>query len=262
MTAPVRLEARGLTVERGGRRVLDGVDLTVSSGEVVALVGPNGAGKSTLLAALAGDLRPAAGAALLDGHELGSLDAGARARARAVLEQDTTVVFPFTVRDVVAMGRAPHRGRSTRDEDDDAIDHAVARTGIASLLDRDVTTLSGGERARTALARVLAQTTGVLLLDEPTAALDPGHGARLLEVVGHEATAGAAVLVVLHDLVAAADHADRVVVLAEGRVVADGPPGEVHDAALLSQVYGSPMDVLEVDGRVVPLPRVTARRGA
>ena len=167
--------ARGLTVAIDGARLLDEVDFEARPGELHALLGPNGAGKSTLLGALAGDLTPTAGTVSLDGRPLAEWRLRELARVRAVLLQQHTVFFPFTVRQVVEMGRAPWRGTAAEDDDERMIAEAMALTDVTALAAAPVPSLSGGERARAALARVLAQGAATLLLDEPTAALDLGH---------------------------------------------------------------------------------------
>ncbi|GAB4586118.1 heme ABC transporter ATP-binding protein [Nocardia sp. IFM 10818] len=253
----VTMRARGVGLERnGGRRVLDEVDFEVVAGQIVALVGPNGAGKSTLLAALAGELEPDAGTVELDGQPLAHWAPVDMARRRAVLPQNHTVGFPFTAREVVAMGRAPWARTVRQDEDDKQIAAALRATDVEHLAGRQFPALSGGERARVALARVLAQDTATLLLDEPTAALDLGHQEQVLRLARERATAGAAVVVVVHDLGVAAAYADRVAVLDAGRIAADGPPREVLTGELLSRVYQHPVDVFDhpVTGAQLVLP--------
>ncbi|WP_378729775.1 heme ABC transporter ATP-binding protein [Nocardia brasiliensis] len=245
----VTLRARGVSVDRRGahtaqRRVLEAVDFDVVAGEVVALVGPNGAGKSTLLAALAGELTPSEGAVELEGRALTHWSPLDMARRRAVLPQTHTVGFPFTAREVVAMGRAPWVRTERRELDDERIAAAMAAADVEHLAARSFPTLSGGERARVALARVLAQDTGTLLLDEPTAALDLGHQEAVLRLATARAAAGSAVVVVLHDLGIAAAYADRVAVLESGRIAADGPPRQVLTTDLLTRVYQHPVEVL------------------
>lgn len=237
------VEAVGVTVERGGRRILEAADLVARVGEVVALVGPNGAGKSTLLGAVTGEIH-ADGSIRTFGAPLGEWNEEQLARRRAVLPQHVDVAFPFTVEEVVRLGRAPWRGTAAEDLDEVVVAEAMAVCDVTHLAHRAVPSLSGGERARTALARVLAQDAQLLLLDEPTAALDIHHQELTLRVVAEQARAGAAAVVVLHDLGLAAAHADRIVVLAEGRVVADGPPADVLDADLLSEVYRHPIEVI------------------
>jgi iron complex transport system ATP-binding protein len=244
------LEARGVRVRLGDREVLAGVDLAVSPGELVALVGPNGAGKSTLLHALTGDVGLASGSVELDGRELGAMRALELARRRAVLTQSNEVSFPFTAVEVVEMGRAPWRGRPEADEDDARIAAAAEDAEVTDLLERRITELSGGERARVAFARVRAQSCEIVLLDEPTASLDIRHQERVLARLADHARTGGAAVVVLHDLDLAAAYADRVVVLDGGRVRADGPPQLAFSSALLTDVYRHPLSVQVVDGDV------------
>jgi iron complex transport system ATP-binding protein len=243
------LEARGLTVQLGGTVVLAGVDLAFAPGELVALVGPNGAGKSTLLAALAGDLLPSLGTVLLCGEELARTSLGTRAQRRAVLQQRTEVALPFTVEQVVRMGRSPWLAVAEEvARDDEVVATAIERTDLLALSGRRVTELSGGELARVGLARVLAQGCDVLLLDEPTAALDLRHQETTMLALRAEADADRAVVVAIHDLDLAAAHADRLVVVDDGRVVADGPTGDVLDGVDLGAVYGIDLEVV-ADGR-------------
>lgn len=240
------LACRGVSVSYGERRVLDHVDVEVRSGEVLALVGPNGAGKSTLVSVLSGDLRPTEGEVVLDGAPLQHWSTVELALRRAVLLQQVTMSFSFTVLQAVRMGRAPWEAAGVADEatDDRIVARSMERTDVLAFADRAYTSLSGGERARAALARVLAQDTHVLLLDEPTAALDIRHQEQVLEVAGHLAAAGRAVAVVMHDLGLAAAHADRIVVLSGGRVRAVGRPDDVLTSELLSEVYDCPIEVL------------------
>ncbi|PJI93723.1 heme ABC transporter ATP-binding protein [Luteimicrobium subarcticum] len=238
-------QVTGVRLERGGRLVLDDADLAVRAGEVHALLGPNGAGKSTLLGVLTGDLVPEAGTVTVDGREVGAWHPTGLARRRAVLLQQVTVSFPFTAEEIVRMGRAPWARTAAEDDDDDAVASAMAAVDVTHLAARTVPSLSGGERARVALARVLAQRTGVLLLDEPTAALDLGHQELVLQLAREHARAGGAVVVVVHDLGLAAAYADRVTVVSEGRVRACGPTREVLTASLLSDVWRFPVEVLE-----------------
>ncbi|WP_433062366.1 heme ABC transporter ATP-binding protein [Dactylosporangium sp. CS-033363] len=239
----VAASTTGVTVRLGGRPVLSDVDVEVRAGEVLALVGPNGAGKSTLLSVLAGDVTPDAGTVTIDGRPLGDWSALELAMRRAVLPQHHLLSFPFPVIDVVRMGRAPWSG-SDVDSDDAIVAASMESTGVSHLAARSFLSLSGGERARVALARVLAQRTSVILLDEPTAALDLHHQELVLRIARERATAGDAILVVLHDLGLAAAHADRVMILDAGRAVASGPPAEVFTPELLSDVYRHEIEVL------------------
>lgn len=242
--APDPLAAEAVQVRLGGRPVLRGVDLAVRSGELLALVGPNGAGKSTLLAALCGDVPLAGGQVRLDGVPLERWHPVELARRRAMLPQRTAVAFPFHAVEVVAMGRAPWAGRPQRADDEAAVADAMRLTGIEELADRPFPALSGGEQARVALARVLAQRTAILLLDEPTAALDLHHQEMVLGIAQRRARAGDAVVAVLHDLTLAASYADRIALLAAGRLVADGTPWRVLTADRLRAAYQHDVEVL------------------
>lgn len=247
------LEAIDVAVALDGHPILGGVDLTVAAGEVVALVGPNGAGKSTLLGALSGDVALSGGSVHVAGRPLGEWPGIDLALRRSVLPQHIAVTFPFTVRDVVEMGRAPWVAVDGDPEGAAIVDEVLRATDVAHLADRRFPSLSGGERARGALARVLAQQTPILLLDEPTAALDLHHQELVLGLARRRAEAGVAIVVVLHDLSLAAAHADRIVVLQGGRVVASGAPDEVCRAELLSAVYGHPLEVVAHPRTGVPL---------
>ncbi|MEU3226708.1 heme ABC transporter ATP-binding protein [Streptomyces sp. NPDC006976] len=250
--APVA-EVSGLRVRLGGRQVLDSIDLTAHAGEVLALVGPNGAGKSTLLAALAADLPAESGAVRIDGRPVTDWAAPELALRRAVLPQSAALAFPFPVEDVVRMGRAPWAGTDRADEDDPAVAAAMAATEVTEFAGRPFSALSGGERARVALARVLAQRAPLLLLDEPTAALDLRHQELVLRICRERAAAGDAVVVVLHDLGLAAAYADRAAVLHEGRIAVAGPPAEVFSGELLGRVYRQPVEVFPHPRTGVPL---------
>lgn len=256
----VRLEARNITVvpDGGTREILSDASVEVHAGEVHALVGPNGAGKSTLFGVLAGDVAASAGEALLDGRSLTAHSAKELARLRAVLLQQNTVSFPFTVAQIVEMGRAPWARTPQQDDDKDAIARALADADVTHLADRVIPSLSGGERARAALARALAQRTEILLLDEPTAALDLKHQEDVLAVVRRRAGEGAAVAIVVHDLNAAMAYADRVTLLARGRVAATGAPTEVLTAERIEAVYEQAVDVFPHPRTGVPI--VTPRR--
>lgn len=240
----VVVSARDVSVARGGRTLLDAVSLDLRAGEVLALIGPNGAGKSTLLSLLSGDVAPDSGSVEFAGREIGSWRLTDLARRRSVLLQDNQIMFPFTVHQVVEMGRAPWRRTARESDDNAAITEALSAADIVHLGNRRVPSLSGGERARVGFARVIAGRTGVLMLDEPTAALDLGHQEAILGLTRERAAAGDAVLVVLHDLNLAAAYADRIALLQEGRLVACGTPAEVLTAERVSRVYGTPVEVI------------------
>jgi iron complex transport system ATP-binding protein len=247
------VEARGLEVRRGARTVLRDVDVDVAPGEVLAVVGPNGAGKSTLVAALAGDLSPTSGCVLLQAREVSAYRPVELARERSVLLQHPVLGVGLRVRDVVAMGRAPWDPRA---DDDAVLARAVASADVAHLLDRPVAALSGGEAARVALARVLAQDTPLMLWDEPTAALDLTHQVSVLGTARAAAARGVGLLVVLHDLALAAAYADRVLLLVDGGVVACGQPQDVLTRPVLEAAYRMPVLVLTHPrtGRPVVVP--------
>jgi iron complex transport system ATP-binding protein len=251
----LRLEA--VAVALGGRPVLCGATLELRAGEVVVLAGPNGAGKTTLLRVATGVLRPDSGRVLLGGRPAAELPRREIARSLALVPQETFVPFAFRVGEVVLMGRAPHLGLLGFEGHADrriAL-AALERVGIAELADRSVLELSGGERQLTVLARALAQDAPLLLLDEPTAHLDVARRLAVLGLARELAGEGRGVLLVSHDLALAARFADRVVLLAAGRVVADGPPGQVLDPDHVGSVFGVEAEVLRAsDGSPVVVP--------
>ncbi len=235
------LAAEGVRVALGGRPVLDGVDARFRRGEVTAVLGPNGAGKSTLLACLAGLRRPDAGRVRLDGREVASLPARERARRMAVLPQSQEIAWAVDVETLVGLGRLPHLGPwggRPGTADRAAVERALARTATVGLRTRLATNLSGGERGRVLIARALAGEPDWLLADEPLTGLDPGHQFDACDLLRAAAAEGGGVVVTLHDLSLAARVADRVLVLAGGRVAAAGPPAQALTAALLGRVYG------------------------
>ena len=250
------LAARALAISLGARRILDGVDLQLAPGALVGLVGPNGAGKTTLLRAMLGLVRPDRGAVLIDGAPLHAMDARARARLVAYLPQGGEPAWPLAVADLVSLGRLPHgEGRVGRDAGGSAaVARAMEETGIAHLAARSAASLSGGERARALLARVLAGEPRILLADEPVAALDPYHQLAVMELLAARARAGSAVLVVLHDLNLAARFCDRLVMLDSGRVVGDGAPEAVLTEAALARTYGIAATIGRHDGVLTVLP--------
>ncbi len=260
--APVLLSAKGVGHRFGGLRALDDVDLRVVPGELSVVVGPNGAGKTTLLRVLAGVLRPDQGSVRLDGAPLESRSRRDIARSLAVAGQDPVLPFPYTVAEVVAMGRAPFLGPFGRESETDReiVRDALSRTGLDQLAARRFPTLSSGERQRVGLARALAQTPRIMLLDEPTAHMDLGHRVKTFEdLCGWIAVSPGerAALVVTHDLVLAARYADRMTLLDRGRCVSHGAPREVLDPELIAEVYDVEVSVsLDDDGR----PMLVAHR--
>ncbi|MDT0346440.1 ABC transporter ATP-binding protein [Streptomyces litchfieldiae] len=224
-------------VALGGRDVVAGVTLLAHDGEIAGLVGPNGSGKSTLLRTVYRHLRPDAGRVLLDGDDLTRLPPARVARRIAALPQERGGDIALTVREMVAMGRIPHQRAFAAEGPADvaAVDRALTQVGMAAAVDRPFAALSGGERQRVLLARAFAQDTRVLVLDEPTNHLDIRHQMELLSLLrAHRRTT----LVALHDLNAAASVCDRLHVLADGTLLASGPPAEVLTAELIERVFG------------------------
>ena len=255
------LVTRSVTAGYGDRVALRDADLELRSGELVAVVGPNGAGKSTLIRVLAGLLRPRSGAVSLDGIDLRGLDRGQIARRIAVVPQVFDTLFPFSVREVVGLGRTARLGILGRASAADraAVARAMRELDLDSLGTRPIDALSGGERQRALLAMALAQESDVLLLDEPTAHLDPAHQLATLDLLRRlAAERGLVVVAVLHDLNLASALASRVVVVAGGRVVSDGPPARIVNEELVRSVFGARLAVLPGDPPFV-LPRVGGR---
>jgi iron complex transport system ATP-binding protein len=233
------LEARQLTVVRGQRRLLDGVSVSVEAGEILALIGPNGAGKSTFMKALAGIL-PYQGNIVLEGNSAETLPRNQRARLLAYVPQHSTLDVPMLAREVVAQGRFAHRdgwGRASRD-DAAAIALALEATEATHLAERPFSRLSYGERRLVLLARALATGARILLLDEPTAALDVAHALSLLRRLRDLADRGHAVIVALHHLDEVAEFCHRALLLRQGRVICTGPVAEVVAAVPVREVFG------------------------
>ncbi|MGU3386709.1 ABC transporter ATP-binding protein [Methylobacterium sp. D53M] len=229
-----------IKVTLDGRTILSDIGLALEPGRFVGLVGPNGAGKTTLLRALAGLLVPTQGQVTLDGRPLSGLAREERARRIAALFQGAGVGWPMTVREIVTLGRLPHRRAfaSQAEADEIAVARAMARTDIAHLADRAEPTLSSGERMRALLARALAVEAPWLLVDEPVTALDPAHQLDAMALLRGISRDGTGVVTVLHDLTLAARFCDRIVVLAGGRLVADGTPEEALTDVLLASAFG------------------------
>ena len=259
-TGETTLRARHISVVLGGNRILEDISFDLRSGEVTVLVGPNGAGKSTLFSVLAGDLSPTAGAVEVVGGDrdaepgsrelfpVASLRPKELARRRSVQMQETRLAFAYTAYDTVEMGRAPWEGTAEEARDEEVIAAAMSAAEVTHLSARHVPGLSGGERARVAFARLIAQETELLLLDEPTAALDIRHQERVIAVARDRARAGATVLVIVHDLSLAAAYADRIIMLDRGTLRADGTPVEVLRPELISEVYDHPVSVIAAPG--------------
>ena len=244
MTPGLRADCVSYAVQ--DRALVSKVGVDLGPGEMLAIVGPNGAGKSTLCALLAGDLAPMEGEVEVCGRAVRATKPAALARLRSMLSQHTPLRFPFTAREVALMGRHPHipRWRSPTETDYALAEGAMQSTQVLHLADRLYPTLSGGEQRRVSLARVLAQDTPVVLLDEPTAALDIGHQQLVMSLCRQLVNDGRAVLAVLHDLNLAGAYADRIMVMSEGEVVAVGRPEEVLCPDLLSAVFNQQVMVM------------------
>jgi iron complex transport system ATP-binding protein len=239
MNASVFLSAQGIKVVLAGRVVLNDVSLSLPSGHLVALVGPNGAGKTTLLRALAG-LLPCSGVVDVGGQALSSLSLRERARRFAYLPQGHIMHWPLPARDIVALGRYPHGATDPArltPKDTEAVQRAMQATDVLEFSERRVTELSGGERSRVALARVLAVEAPVILADEPTASLDPRHQIDIMKSLRAAADRGALVIVVTHDLSLAARFADTVLVLSQGRLAARGTAAEALSEQVMADVF-------------------------
>jgi iron complex transport system ATP-binding protein len=237
----VELELRGVGLAYGRREVLRDVGLHLAAGERVALLGPNGAGKSSLLRAITGSDGRRLGVVLLNGRPIEEIGRAQLARQVAVVPGQTTVAFPLRVEELVALGRIPHEHPllGPRPADRAAVEAAIRRVGAERLVGRDVRELSLGERQLVVLAMAIAQGARLLLLDEPTVHLDLRHQVEVMELLADLAQRdGVTVLAVLHDIYLARHFFPRLLLVAEGRLVADGPPGEVLSAELMAEVYG------------------------
>ena len=237
----VEVELRGVSVDYGERRVVSGVDLVIPPSDLVCLLGPNGAGKSTILRTITGTLRPAAGTVLIDGVPMAEYDRSTLARRMAVVPGQATVAFPIRVEELVALGRIPyeHPLLGARAADRAATTQAIERVGITHLLGRDVRELSLGERQLVVLAMTIAQGARLLLLDEPTVHLDLRHQVEVMELLRDLAhNDGVTVVTVLHDMTMASHFFSRLVLINDGLLVADGPPGEVLTDDRIREVFG------------------------
>ncbi|MFC5280812.1 heme ABC transporter ATP-binding protein [Arcanobacterium canis] len=245
------VSAQNLTFSYGHTPVLKGVNLDVNAGEVVGLLGPNGSGKSTLIGVLAGDLK-AHGTVLIHERPLEQYTRKQLAQTRSVMEQSGSFPFDYLCGDIVAMGRLCWA--SSPEEDARIVELSMVKAQVSEYGPRVITQLSGGQRSRVTFARVLAQEAQVVFLDEPTAALDIAHQKRTLHICNELAREGHCVIAVMHDIQVAASHCDRIALMNDGKIVAYGTPREVLKPSTLTQVYGWPIDVLEVNGRIIVIP--------
>ncbi len=244
------LLARDIDVTLAGREVLRGASVQVKPGEVVALLGPNGAGKTMMLRAVLGLVKRSRGEVRADGDDPARLPAAERARRLAYLPQSRPLAWPVRVRDMVALGRFAHGASPGRlsGRDAAAVERALADCDLSDLADRPCNALSGGELARTHMARAMAAGAPILLADEPTEALDPLHQHQVMTLIRAYADGGNGALVVLHEVALAARFADRLNWIREGRVVADGPPEETLTPERMAEVYGVRAGVRRIDG--------------
>ena len=249
------ISCENVSVVRSRKEILCDVSLHAKRGELIAILGPNGAGKSTLLGVLAGDLQSDTGEVFFGDKPVGEINHRDLAKLRAVLPQRVTVSFPYTVGEVVEMGRGPKLGTN----DQDLVENAMQRLGVAEMRNRLYRTLSIGEQARVSMARILAQDTQLMLLDEPTAVLDIGQQEKLMRIVRSLVDEGRTVIAVFHDLNVAMSFADRVILLQNGRQIAAGTPRETLTAETLTAIYEHKIDVIRVNDDtgpvVIPGPR-------
>ena len=241
------------------QEAVSGVTLEVAAGEYVSLIGPNGAGKTTLVRLVSGVLKPARGEVRIMGVPAGRLGRLEIARRAAVVPQESAFLFPFTVEEVVLMGRFPHLGAYGFEgpHDMEAAREAMEATETLGFAERPIQELSGGERQRVIIARALAQEAGILLLDEPTAFLDIKHQVEITTLVNRlRSEKDLTVIATSHDLNLAAAFSDRLVLMKEGRLFKEGPPREVIDEAVLSEAYGTPVMVGHLEGGRFVAPRI------
>jgi len=250
-----RLVGTGITVTRGSRRIVDAANLTLNAGEFTILAGPNGAGKTTLARAMA-NVIPAQGTVTFDGANLRDMQPRARARAISYLPQGHEFHWPMRVDSIVALGREPHADpfSQTSVKDRIAIERAMEATAIGEFAWRLITTLSGGERARVAIARALATEASVLIADEPTTSLDERHQLIVMDLLQRIARQGTAVLAIIHDLALAMRFADRVVVMNEGRIVANDTPALALTPDRIGEIFGISVNRVETPDGPLLLP--------
>jgi iron complex transport system ATP-binding protein len=254
-----RLSVTSLTFHRGRRCILDSISVELEPGSVIAVLGPNGVGKSTLLECMAGLREPQRGEAWLDGLPLRAIPAAERARHIAFQPQLPEIAWPVDVATLVGLARVPFRGISGAAADQAAVARALNDTDTEQWSDRVVTTLSGGERARVLLARLFAGEPAWILADEPFAGLDPAHQFEAAELLRKFAAGGGGVLLTVHDLGLAARIADRIVILHNGRIVADGPPQIALTPCTLREVYGIDAQWIALRERSTPLIAIHGR---
>lgn len=244
---PASLQAHELSLGYAQGPVIERLSLDIPAQKVTAIVGPNGCGKSTLLAGLCRLHKPSHGAVLLDGKAIASLPTRTVAQRLALLPQDAMAPDGLTVHELIRFGRQPHQGalRQWSRQDQQIVDAAIAAADLQGLADRPLESMSGGQRQRAWIAMAIAQATPLLLLDEPTSALDLGHQIEVFELIGELAAAGKTVVMVVHDISSACRYADHLVAMHQGRIIAQGPPGEVVTSQLVERLYGVKCQLLQ-----------------
>jgi len=249
------IKCENVSVIRTKKQILHDISLEANAGELIAILGPNGAGKSTLIGVLAGDLSPETGNVYFGEKDLSEFSQSELARIRAVLPQRVAVSFPYSVEEVVEMGRGPRVGEG----DESLVESAMRRLEIIDMRKRLYRTLSVGEQARVSMARILAQDTQLMLLDEPTAVLDIGQQEKLMGIIRGLVNEGRTVIGVFHDLNVAMSFADRVILLQNGKQICSGKPRETLTASTLSAIYEHEIEVISVNDDsgpvVIPAPR-------
>ena len=260
------IRAQNITISRGGRKLVDNVSLELEAGKFTVIIGPNGAGKSTVLKMLSGEMRPDQGEVYYNDRRISSLSALELAGERAVLPQSTALSFPFTALEVVRMGAVAHGSR----DPNLSARQALVRVGLSGFEGRRYNALSGGEQQRVQLARVLSQMPEpvvqgrprAIFLDEPTASLDIGHQISVLEIARDFARRGGVVLAILHDLNLAAEFADHLAILHQGRLIREGSPSVTIDDETIAHVYGIAGTVGRLPTAAIPYVLPQARLGA
>lgn len=258
------IQLQNVSLSYGGPAVLESIDLQIQAGEFVGILGPNGAGKSSLLRVLAGLRLPHIGSVCIDGREIASLSPKERAKKIALVPQWTVMAFSFTVLDVVLMGRHPHLGRMAFETEKDLaiVIEAMEKTDTLKFRDRAFGELSGGEMQRVVVARAIAQTAPIMLLDEPTSSLDLQHQQRIYGILQQLNRSGTTVIVTTHDLNLASQYCRRILLLDRGKLTADGSPEAVLTEKRLEETYGARIERIQRDGRLFFMPGSTkeARR--
>jgi iron complex transport system ATP-binding protein len=245
------LHGKGLSISRGERPILKGVDISLKPGEMLGLIGPNGAGKSTLLKTLVGIIEPDSGELKLDGQSLAVIPRGERARRLAYLPQLSEIAWPMSVERIIELGRTPHLEpwQVTGENDRQIIDRVIRQTDLVNLRDRSFNTLSGGEQARVLLARAMVTEPDILLADEPVSALDPAHQLDVMTLLQQHCESGHAVIVILHDLSLAAHYCHRLQLLHQGTTLAEGSTEAVLNEKNLADAYD--IALTQSDGNVL-----------